>query len=145
MSALCRLLIADDDPDVRALLALNFEVEGFEVLLCRDGIEAETMTRALRPDVVVLDVMMPGRDGFEVLSALKSTPDTRHIPVILLTARSADADVWEGWKSGTDYYMTKPFDIDELLRFVRYVSNKEARSLSRRRPGSLIIRGHGTA
>lgn len=127
MSTPRRLLIADDDPDVLTLLTLNFESEGFEVVQCVNGVEAEAMTRATRPDVIILDVMMPERDGFDVLLALKSTPDTRDIPVILLTARSTDADIWEGWKSGTDYYMTKPFDIEELVRFVHHVSSQKPR------------------
>lgn len=113
-----RLLVIDDDPDILALLALNFEAEGFEVLTCTSGVEVEPLTRSTRPDVVILDVMMPERDGLDVLRALKSTPETRDLPVVLLTARSTDADIWRGWQSGTDYYMTKPFDIETLLRLV---------------------------
>jgi DNA-binding response OmpR family regulator len=73
------------------------------------------------PDLIVLDVMMPGRDGFDVLEQLKARPRTAVIPVVLLTAKAADADVWEGWKSGADYYMTKPFDPGELARFAHQV------------------------
>jgi DNA-binding response OmpR family regulator len=129
-----RLLIADDDPDVLALLVLNFEAEGFEVVSARDGLEAEVMARAMVPDIVVLDVMMPERDGFEVLRNLRANAETRDIPVILLTARATDADIWEGWSTGTDYYITKPFDIDELVRLVRYAASDEGR---RQPPGRL--------
>lgn len=122
-----RLLIADDDPDVRDLLALNFEAEGFQVVCAHDGVEAEGMVRNTAPDVVVLDVMMPDWDGLDVLRSLRANPETRAVPVILLTARASDADVWEGWKTGTDYYMTKPFDIDELVRLVRYAASDESR------------------
>lgn len=122
-----RLLIADDDPDVRDLLALNFEAEGFQVLCANDGVEAEGMVRNTAPDVVVLDVMMPDWDGLDVLRSLRANPETRAVPVILLTARASDADVWEGWKTGTDYYMTKPFDIDELVRLVHYAASDESR------------------
>jgi DNA-binding response OmpR family regulator len=66
----------------------------------------------------VLDVMMPERDGLDVLASLKSHPRTREVPVVLLTARTTDADLWQGWRAGADYYMTKPFNLDEFLRFV---------------------------
>ncbi len=115
-----RLLVVDDEPDIRELVALNFAVEGFEVLTAADGYEAELVARAGRPDAIILDIMMPGRDGLEVLAALKADPLTSDVPVVLLTAKSSDADVWAGWRSGTDYYVTKPFDLDML---VRYVSN----------------------
>jgi len=113
-----RILVADDDPFVRDVLTLNLEAEGFLVATCEDGEEARDLARASRPDLVVLDVMMPGRDGLAVLSSLKSNPSTRDIPVVLLTARATDADVWRGWQSGADYYLTKPFDLDGLLAFI---------------------------
>lgn len=130
-----RLLIADDNPDVLELLVLNFEAEGFEVVSARDGLEAEVMARAIIPDIVVLDVMMPESDGFEVLRNLRANAETRGIPVILLTARSTDADIWEGWSMGTDYYITKPFDIDELVRLVSYAASDEGRRQPPGRPG----------
>lgn len=127
MTAHGRLVIADDDPDIRELLALNFTAEGFEVLTSTNGLEAETMVRAERPDLVILDGMMPERDGLEVLASLKSDPDTRDIPVVLLTARATDADIWEGWRLRTDYYLTKPFDLDHLVHYVRYLIGGEHR------------------
>ena len=116
-----RIVVADDDPDIRELLILNLEAEGFAVAAAADGEEARDLTRASLPDLVVLDVMMPERDGLEVLASLKANPSTRDIPVVLLTARATDADVWHGWRAGADYYLTKPFDLDELLRFVHYL------------------------
>ena len=113
-----RILIADDDPDILELLTLNLEHEGFEVLGASDGDEAWALVRDAMPDLVVLDVMMPERDGLDVLTSLKAHPRTRHIPVVLLTAKATDAEVWEGWRAGADYYMTKPFNLDELLRFL---------------------------
>jgi DNA-binding response OmpR family regulator len=113
-----RILIADDDPDILELLTLNLEHEGFEVLGASNGDEAWALTRDAMPDLVVLDVMMPERDGLDVLTSLKAHPRTRHIPVVLLTAKATDAEVWEGWRAGADYYMTKPFNLDELLRFL---------------------------
>jgi len=116
-----RILVADDDPFLRDMLTLNLEAEGFQVATCADGEEARDLARASHPDLVVLDVMMPMRDGLAVLSSLKTNPSTRDIPVVLLTARATDADVWRGWQSGADYYLTKPFDLDELLAFIDQV------------------------
>lgn len=116
-----RVLVADDDPDIRYMLTVNLEAEGFKVMSCGDGEEARDLVRSTLPDLVVLDVMMPERDGLDVLASLKANPSTKDIPVVLLTARVSDADVWAGWQSGADYYLTKPFDIDELLRFVDYL------------------------
>ena len=115
------MLFADDDPGMRAIVLINLEAEGFDVTVVDDGDAALAETERLLPDLIVLDVMMPGRDGFDVLQALKQGAKTAGIPVVLLTAKAADADVWEGWKSGADYYMTKPFDPGELARFAHHV------------------------
>ncbi|MDQ3757731.1 MAG: response regulator [Actinomycetota bacterium] len=113
-----RVLVADDDPDVLRILVHNLEAEGFRVTSCDNGEDAREMARTTAPDVIILDVMMPKRDGFDVLASLKSNPSTREIPVVLLSARAHDNDVWSGWRAGADYYVTKPFEMDELLRFV---------------------------
>jgi len=113
-----RVLVADDDPDIRSLLSFNLTAEGFDVLAAGDGNEAWSLARQAAPDLIVLDVMMPERDGLDVLTSLKGHPRTRAIPVVLLTAKAEDADVWDGWRAGADYYMTKPFNLDEFLRFV---------------------------
>ena len=109
-----RVLFADDDAGMRAIVLLNLQAEGFDVTAVSDGDDALREAERLLPDLIVLDVMMPGRDGFEVLRALKAHPQTAVIPVVLLTAKATDADVWEGWKSGADYYMTKPFNPEDL-------------------------------
>jgi DNA-binding response OmpR family regulator len=114
-------LFADDDPGMRAIVLMNLEAEGFEVTIVRDGEAALAAIETALPDLIVLDVMMPGRDGYDVLRELKRKERTSCIPVVLLTAKAADTDVWEGWKSGADYYMTKPFDPDELARFAHHV------------------------
>ena len=115
------VLFADDDPGMRAIVLMNLEAEGFEVTVVRDGEAALAAIETTLPDLIVLDVMMPGRDGYDVLRQLKDDDRTAGIPVVLLTAKAADTDVWEGWKSGADYYMTKPFDPDELARFAHHV------------------------
>lgn len=120
-----RLLIADDEPDIRDLVALNFIVEGYEVLTADNGREAEAIAWVERPDLIILDVMMPERDGLAVLASLKADPATQDIPVVLLTAKSTNGEVCEGWRTGADAYMTKPFDPGELVRYVGYLLSDE--------------------
>jgi two-component system, OmpR family, response regulator MtrA len=112
-----RILFADDDPGMRALVVINLEAEGFAVTTAADGNAALEEVERVRPDLIVLDVMMPGRDGLEVLQELRNSPAAAGIPVVLLTAKATDADVWEGWKAGADYYMTKPFKPEDLANF----------------------------
>lgn len=118
MSRTRRCLVVDDDPAIREILVTNLEAEGMDVATAANGDDAARLARELTPDLVVLDVMMPGRDGYAVLADLKSDPTTAEIPIVLLTAKASEDDVWEGWKSGADYYITKPFTIDELMYFV---------------------------
>ena len=115
------ILFADDDPGMRALVVINLEAEGFAVTTAEDGCSALEKVERIRPDLIVLDVMMPGRDGLDVLQELKKRPEVAGIPVVLLTAKATDADVWEGWKAGADYYMTKPFDPTELTDFIDHL------------------------
>jgi DNA-binding response OmpR family regulator len=112
------ILVADDDPDLLALLRVNLEVEGYTVMCALDGLEALEMAGRNRPALVVLDVMMPGLDGLEVTHRLRADPATEKLPIVLLTARGSDPQIWEGWQSGANYYVTKPFDVDQLLGYV---------------------------
>jgi DNA-binding response OmpR family regulator len=120
-----RVLIVDDDPVIVRLLQINFRLEGYEVDTASRGEDALEKVRANRPDVVILDVMMPGIDGWEVCRQLKETPAVRHIPVIFLSARAQDEDRQRGYALGVDEYVTKPFDPAHLVELVR-------RSLSKR-------------
>ncbi len=113
-----RVLVADDDPVVRSIVVMNLEDEGYQVIEAADGDEAVWLARRAIPDLVVLDVMMPGLDGLDVLSILREHPNTADIPVVLVTARTGDRDILDGWKAGAAYYVTKPFDIEDLLRYV---------------------------
>jgi two-component system phosphate regulon response regulator PhoB len=119
-------LFVDDDPGVRELVALNLQAEGVEVHLSETGFGIEEFVQVLRPDVIMLDVMMAGRDGYEVLRGLKSNETTRNIPVILLTAKATDAEIWDGWKAGADYYLTKPFNIDQLVEYLGLILAERA-------------------
>jgi DNA-binding response OmpR family regulator len=109
------VLVIDDDPVIVKLLRVNFELEGFNVISAADGREGVEMARAERPDVVVSDIMMPVMNGLELVSTLKSDPDTADLPVLLLSAKAQMADVQRGFELGADDYVTKPFDPIELI------------------------------
>ncbi len=108
------MLVIDDDPVILKLLRVNFEMEGYDVLDAGDGIAGLAKARADRPDVIILDVMMPGMNGLDVARALKGSADTSQIPIILLSAKAQAADVAEG-RNIADDYITKPFDPLDLL------------------------------
>jgi DNA-binding response OmpR family regulator len=114
-----RILIVDDDAVIVRLLQINFRLEGYEVDTASHGEEALERVRAHRPDAVVLDVMMPGIDGWEVCRRLKEAPDVKHVPVIFLSARAQDEDRQRGYALGVDEYVTKPFDPSHLVEIVR--------------------------
>jgi DNA-binding response OmpR family regulator len=113
-----RILVVDDDPVIQRLLQVNFELEGYEVILAGDGEAGLAAARSERPDCLVLDVMMPKMNGLQVAAALKGSETTAGIPIILLSAKAQDVDVEAGEGSGADRYVTKPFDPLELLAVV---------------------------
>lgn len=116
-----RVLVIDDDDDIRFVIKLNLEAAGYEVVECGDGIQAMDALGHELPDVIVCDIMMPGLDGYGVLEQLRGQDETASIPLLFLSAKGADQEVWQGWQSGADYYLTKPFDPDELLNFIQYI------------------------
>ena len=116
-----KVLVVDDDSDIRDLLVVDLEMSGYQVLTAENGHQAEEVAKQELPDLIVLDVMMPGRTGYEVLTSLRADDRTNEIPVVMLTALTNDEDVWAGWAAGADYYMTKPFDYGELERFIKYL------------------------
>ena len=112
---MARILVVDDDPSVRALLRDVLEVEGHTVTDAVDGYAALRAVAAERPDCVVLDVVMPGMDGHEVLGRLRASAGGRELPVVMLTAAADDDTAWRGWSGGVDRVLGKPFDADDLL------------------------------
>ncbi|MDP9441162.1 MAG: response regulator [Actinomycetota bacterium] len=114
-----KVLLVDDDPVILKLLQVNFEMEGYTVMMANDGIEGVEMARSHRPDIVLCDIMMPRMDGLEVTRTLKADDETRSIPIILLSARAQAFDIQEGKSMGADEYVTKPFDPLELLDRVK--------------------------
>ena len=112
------VLLVDDDADIRRILHFTLAAEGYEVATADNGDEAVALAAELVPDVMVLDVMMPGCDGFAVLEQVRADATTQHIRVLMLSAKATDDDVWAGWRAGADCYLTKPFDISQILDFV---------------------------
>jgi DNA-binding response OmpR family regulator len=108
------VLVADDDPDILSLVTLRLERSGYEVLGAGDGEQALATALEREPDLALLDVMMPKLDGYEVTERLREHEATRHIPVILLTARVQEADIARGVEAGADDYVKKPFSTQEL-------------------------------
>lgn len=115
-----RVLVADDDPSVRSMLQMVLGLEGFEVHTAVDGPDALRRAAEIRPDVIVLDVMMPGASGHDVARRLKTIPGLVDIPVVFCSALSSADETWAGWRLGADSYVAKPFEnehlISELLR-----------------------------
>jgi len=116
-----RVLVVDDERHIVRLVQVNLERQGYEVLTAYDGVECLEKAKSERPDLIVLDVMMPRMDVFEALQRLKTDPETSHIPVIMLTARAQDRDVLQGYQFGADLYLTKPFSHLELISLVKRV------------------------
>jgi len=108
------LLIADDDEDILELLGFRLERAGYEVVRARTGEEALRLALELEPSLAVLDVMMPGLDGYEVTRRIRSDERTSAMPIILLTARAQASDVSQGMAAGADDYVRKPFDARDL-------------------------------
>lgn len=115
------ILVVDDDPKLVRLVEINLTQEGYGVHTAADGEAALAAVAQERPDLIVLDVMMPGMDGFETLKRLKADPALAEIPVIMLTARAQDEDVFEGYGTGAKWYLTKPFEPGELRQVVRHL------------------------
>ncbi len=116
-----KILAVDDEPSIVRLVQVNLQRAGYEVVTAFDGKQALEKIESEKPDLVVLDVMMPYMDGFEVLQRLRKDPATRELPVIMLTAKAQDQDVFRGWTSGVDCYLTKPFNPMELISFVKRI------------------------
>jgi DNA-binding response OmpR family regulator len=108
------VLVADDDEDIRMLVSFRLERSGYEVLAARDGEEALRLALEHRPQLAILDLMMPKIDGYELTRKLRELEETRRMPVILLTARAQESDVARGFEAGADDYIRKPFSPQEL-------------------------------
>jgi two-component system phosphate regulon response regulator PhoB len=124
-------LVVDDDASIRLLVRTVLELEGWKVIEAGEGELALLLAQQRRPDAVVLDVMLPGRDGFGILSELRQSEHGRDLAIVMLTAKSQPADIARGTRLGADQYLTKPCDPDEVadrLLFHALRRHPEARS-----------------
>lgn len=119
-----RILVVEDQQDLADLMARNLALEGFDVRTAGDGREVVPLARSWRPDLVILDLMLPGLDGFEVLRGLRA--EHRRLPVIILSARGEESDKIRGFRLDADQYVTKPFGLVELLERVHALLRRAA-------------------
>lgn len=140
MSTRGKVLVVDDDPDIYQIAEANLVAAGYEVRGAADGLEGLRMVREYAPDVVVLDVLMPELDGWEVLAQIESDPETAGIPVVMLTCRSEDADILRGLEQGAVEYITKPFYPEDLVASVTIILSVFDNVLRDERRRQLIAR-----
>jgi CheY-like chemotaxis protein len=116
-----KILVIDDDPEVRTLLKKQLASAGYEVTTAQHGLEALVCLETLKPDVILCDVSMPELDGFEFVDAIKKLDETRKVPIIFITANSDPTSMIKGINLGARFYVTKPFDIDDVLGKIKRV------------------------
>src|SRR6266542_4611433 len=113
------VLVVDDQPHIVRLIQVNLEKEGFDVTTASDGHEGIRRAKEGRPDLVILDVIMPRKDGFEVLKEMKQDPNLVDIPVLMLTVKTQNTDIVRGLREGAELYLPKPFHPKELVSLVK--------------------------
>jgi len=116
-----RILVADDEPNIAIALEYLLRRGGYEVHVARNGDEALKSIEATAPDLVLLDVMMPVRSGYEVCRLLRERPEWRHIKIVMLSAKGRDAELAKGLALGADLYVTKPFSTSELVGRIEHL------------------------
>ncbi len=121
-----KILIVDDDPDILSVLRIRLEANKFGVIAASNGEEALTKAKVDHPDLIVMDVMMPPPNGYQVCRMLKDNPEHNEIPIILLTAKDTQSDKFWGVESGADAYITKPYNAEELIGKVQTLLKKNA-------------------
>ena len=124
---MAKILTADDDPIVQQFVSSILTEHGYEVFTSSDGEEALRKTKRVGPDLIILDLIMPYRDGYGVLRSLQEDPDTKGIPVIILSAKSKEEDIIRGLEGGAEDFMIKPFNALELVARVRKVLSRSTR------------------
>jgi DNA-binding response OmpR family regulator len=137
LTGLMRVLVIDDEPDVLLLCRVNLEIAGHEVLEAGNGEQGLELALSRGPDVIVLDVMLPAKDGLEVLGELRSDHRTSGTPVILLTAKAQAEDRLAGWRAGCTEYVTKPFSPVTLARIVEGIAEMPLAERRARRDAEL--------
>jgi len=137
-----KILVVDDEEDILELVRYNLAKEGYQVHAAATGELAVAQSKSINPDLIILDLMLPGMDGLEVARVLKQDPGTRHIPIVMLTAKGDDADIVAGLELGAEDYITKPFSPRVLVARVRAVLRRGKRTAM---PGEDIIKIHELA
>ncbi len=125
-----KVLVVDDEDNIIELIRLGLRYEGFQVEVASDGEQGITMAQRINPDLVILDVMMPGIDGLEVCRRLRANPTTQDVPILMLTAKDEVGDRILGLQTGADDYLTKPFDFYELLERIKAILRRQSRAKS---------------
>jgi DNA-binding response OmpR family regulator len=120
-----RILVVDDEPDVSSLLTLLLKSKGYEVITAMDGQEALEKARKEKPNLILLDIMLPRLDGYKVARMLKFDENFSHIPIVMLTAKIQEKDKKIGLEMGADDYVTKPFDTVNLLEKIKGILEKK--------------------
>jgi len=123
-----KILVVDDEKHIARLIQVNLERVGYDIITAENGKEALEKIDSEHPELVILDVMMPVMDGLETLRTIRATPGICDIPVIMLTAKAQDQDVFRGYSLGVDIYLTKPFNPKELIGFVKRVFDEQQNS-----------------
>jgi DNA-binding response OmpR family regulator len=119
-----KILVVDDEVDLVETVRFSLEMEGFQVLVSYNGEDALNQARKENPDLILLDIMLPKLDGYKVCRLLKFDERYKHIPILMLTAKTQAKDKQTGMETGADEYITKPFDIDQLMEKVKAYLNK---------------------
>lgn len=112
---MAKILLVDDDPATLDVITFTFVLDGHQTLTAENGRDAIEVALRERPDVIVIDSMMPVMDGLEATRALRDIPELADTPIIMLTAKAMDGDVWAGWQAGVSSYITKPLDLGVLV------------------------------
>lgn len=124
-----KILVVDDEKDILSLLKYNLKAEGYDPISAMDGESALVKASEEKPDIILLDIMLPGKDGYEVIQQLRKSPETEHIPVIFLTAKDSEFDEVLGLELGAEDYIVKPISIRKLMaRIKKALKNKAADS-----------------
>lgn len=131
------ILVVDDEEDIRELVGFHLNREGFEVLFADSGEKAIDTAQAKLPNLLVLDLMLPGLDGLEVCKKLKSSSKTMHIPIIMLTAKGEESDIVSGLELGADDYITKPFSPKVLVARIRAILRRKTEGVAERKPARI--------
>lgn len=118
---MAKILIVDDEQDIADLISYNLEKEGYSTIKAYDGSDVLKTVKAQKPDLVILDLMLPHMNGMDLCRAIRANPETSHLPIIMLTAKSDEVDKIIGLEIGADDYMTKPFSVKELIARIRSI------------------------